>query len=363
MDRRQPQDIHTTLYSNQIGPGAARVVHYRVRVPEDASGAIELAAGVNYRKFSRDYTTFSLGAAHPSLPVTTLAEDRVALPIAGAGRKTGNGKRETKRGNPDKPWLRWNDYGIGLFLQGDLKGAARAWTRVAELAPDKPDGPLNRARAEIAEGRLDDAAASLAEAEKILPGWGKTAFFRSIVARDEGRLDDAERDLRSVLAKFPLDRVAWNSLGGVLWLAGRFPEAAEAFGKTLAIDSEDLNAHYNLMRVYRAMGDRRLAAEHAAAYRKYKEDETGRAVPADLRRRDPWVNRESLPIHVHEEAIPPPAVVPGWVASLGPKGYETDFGYLTRAHAPIRREAVEPKGAPFGKKTSYAPVGAPPRSK
>jgi tetratricopeptide (TPR) repeat protein len=231
---------------------------------------------------------------------------------------------------------------------------------VAELAPDKPDGPLNRARAEIAEGRLADATASLTLAEKIRPGWAKTAFFRSIVARDEGRLDDAERDLRAVLAKFPVDRVAWNNLGGILWLAGRFQEAADAYGKTLAIDPEDLTAHYNLMRVYRAMGDRRLAAVHAAAYRKFKDDETGRAVAADLRRRDPWVNRESLPIHVHEEATPPAVAPPEWAASLGPKGYQTDFGYLTRAHAPIRREIVEPAGAPAGKRTSYAPASAPP---
>ncbi|HEX9148790.1 MAG TPA: tetratricopeptide repeat protein, partial [Thermoanaerobaculia bacterium] len=360
MDRRQPQDIHTTLYNNQIGPGAARVVHYRVRVPEEARESIELSAAVHYRKFSRDYTSFSLGASSPSLPVTTLASDTVVLPINGASRESGTGNREATRGNPDKPWLRWNDYGIGLVLQGDLKGAARAWTRVAELAPDKPDGSLNRARAEIAEGRLADASASLALAEKIRPGWEKTAFFRSIVARDEGRLGDAERDLRTVLAKFPLDRVAWNNLGGVLWLGGRFQESAEAYGKTLAIDPEDLTAHYNLMRVYRAIGNRRLAAVHAAAYRKYKDDETGRAVAADLRRQDVWANRESLPIHVHEEASPPPAAPPGWVASLGPKGYQTDLGYLTRAHAPIRREAVEPAGAPLRKSTSYAPVSAPP---
>jgi Tetratricopeptide repeat/Cytochrome c554 and c-prime len=356
MDRRQPQDIHVNLYNNGIPPGAARVVHYRVRIPDDARGAVALSAGVQYRKFTRDYTSFSLGVSHPSLPITTLASDTVRLPVQ--GRETKNGKRETKeRGNPDKPWLRWNDYGIGLFLQGDLKGAARAWTRVAELAPDKPDGPLNRARAEIQEGRLADGSVSLALAEKIRPGWGKTAFFRAIVARDEGRLDDAERDLRAVLAKFPLDRVAWNSLGGILWLGGRFREAAEAYGKTLAIDPEDLNAHYNLMRFYRAVGDRRLADLHAAAYRKFKEDETGRAVAADLRRADQWANRESLPIHVHEEAVPPPATAPAWIASLGRKGYETDFGYLTRAHPPIRREAVEPAAAPSRKVSSYAPVG------
>jgi nitrate/TMAO reductase-like tetraheme cytochrome c subunit len=201
MDRRQPEDIHVPLYNNGIGPGAARVVHYRVRVPENAKDSITLSAGVQYRKFSRDYTTFSLGASSPSLPVTTLASDSVSLPVGPHPQSqshplppsdartgiSGDGGTGGKRGNSDPSWLRWNDYGIGLFLQGDYRGAARAWTRVAELAPDKPDGPLNRARAEIAEGRLEDAKQSLMEAERRRPGWGKTAFFRAAVAKDEGR--------------------------------------------------------------------------------------------------------------------------------------------------------------------------------
>jgi tetratricopeptide (TPR) repeat protein len=262
------------------------------------------------------------------------------------------------RGNPDKPWLRWNDYGIGLFLQGDLRGAVRAWTRVAELAPDRPDGYLNRARAEITEGRLEDAKESLAQAERIRPGWPKTAFFRAAVEKEEGRLDGAERDLKTVLAKFPLDRVAWNNLGSVYWLAGRYPEAVEAYRRTLAIDPEDLTAHYNLMRVYRATGDRRKAAGHEALYRKFKEDEAGRAVAADYRRVDAWANRESLPVHVHAEASPPPAEPASWVAGMGPKGYQTDLGYLKRQFAPIQREARQ-RPQPGGRPAAAQPQAGP----
>ena len=68
MDRRQPQDIRVPLYNNGIGPGAARTVHYRLTVPGDAKGSITLTAGTHYQKFSRDFTTFTLGAASPSLP-------------------------------------------------------------------------------------------------------------------------------------------------------------------------------------------------------------------------------------------------------------------------------------------------------
>ena len=341
MDRRQPQDIHIPLYNNAIPPGAARIVHYRLRIPDDARDSVTLSAGVHYRKFSRDYTTFSLGASSPSLPVTTLARDTVALPVMSASVSPPASRLPppASRGNSDKPWLRWNDYGIGLFLQGDYRGAARAWTRVAELAPDKPDGPLNRARVEIAEGRLEDAKQSLMEAERRRPGWAKTAFFRAAVAKDEARLDDAERDLKYVLSRFPLDRVALNNLGSIEWLAGRYAQAIEVYGKTLAIDPEDLTAHYNLMRVYRALGDRQRAAFHEAEYRRYKDDETARSLAADYRRDNPWDNRESLPIHVHAEAVPPLAPAAPWVAAMGPKGYQTDMGYLTRTHPPIIREA------------------------
>src|SRR6185503_5605601 len=97
MDRRQPQDIRVPLYNNAIGPGAARVVHYRMTVPKDAKGSVTLSAGTHYRKFTRDYTTFSLGAAHPSLPVTTLARDAVTLAV---GRPPASGlTTSATRGN------------------------------------------------------------------------------------------------------------------------------------------------------------------------------------------------------------------------------------------------------------------------
>ncbi len=128
MDRRQPQDIRVPLYNNGDrarrgargplsgdGPGGRRGARSRCRRVRTIGSS------------ARDYTTFSLGAAHPSLPVTTLREGqgdaapRPRDPLSPGER----GNAVTVRGNSDPLWLRWNDYGIGLFLQGDLKGAAR----------------------------------------------------------------------------------------------------------------------------------------------------------------------------------------------------------------------------------------------
>ncbi len=59
---------------------------------------------------------------------------------------------------------RWNDYGIGLLLQGDLKGAERAFEKVTKLDPQYADGWVNIARARVQEGNTDAAQPVLQKA-------------------------------------------------------------------------------------------------------------------------------------------------------------------------------------------------------
>jgi tetratricopeptide (TPR) repeat protein len=317
MDRRQPPDIHVSLYNNAIGPGADRVVHYAFTVPPDASGPVTLRAGIHYRKFSHDYSIFAQGEQATVLPVTDISTDSVALPVAGSPAPP-----KVSRANTDGPWLRWNDYGIGLFLQGDLAGAEAAWARVAELAPGKPDGPLNQARALIQEGNLAGAEKALTEAEKRRPGWAKTAFFRAMLEKERGQLDEAILDLASVTRKFPKDRVCWNQTARILFLQGKFEEALKAIEQVYAIDPEDVTAHYNAMLCFKALGRKAEGQIEERWYRYHKDDEAAPAVMAAFRRAHPYANRESLPIHVHDEAAPvapPPAP---WLPEIGPKGYQ-----------------------------------------
>ena len=344
MDRRQPQDIHVPLYNNAIGPGAARVVHYRFKVPVDAKGSVTLSASANYRKFSRDYSIFVHGKDAIDIPVTRISADTVTLPVAPAPE--GTLAIDVKRGNPDWPergWIRWNDYGIGLLLQGDLKGASDAFRRVADLAKDKPDGPLNLARAKIQEGDLPAAKAALAEAETRRPGWPKTAYFRSLASKEEGRLDDALADLERVDRKFPKDRVVLNQRARVLYLAGRYADALPFIDRVLAIDGEDLAAHYNGMLCLRALGRSEEAAAEEKWYRYFKDDESSRAVLAEYRRTHPFDNRESLPVHVHDESVPAKAGEPSWIAEIGPKGYAYK-GAVPKNEMVLKDD--RPRGAP-----------------
>ena len=105
------------------------------------------------------------------------------------------------------------------------------------------------------------------------------------------------------------------------------------------------------------------AGGEATLFGSLDADQRIRAVPGEFRLANPWANRESLPIHVHAEAVPPPASPAAWVASIGPKGYETDNGYLTRAHPPVPSEqdqwsyvsAHRAKAPPAAPRVSSAP--------
>jgi tetratricopeptide (TPR) repeat protein len=52
--------------------------------------------------------------------------------------------------------------------------------------------------------------------------------------------------------------------------------AVEQFKKTLAIDSEDVTAHYNLQLLYTQLGDEKKAAEHRQLHQRFKPDDNAR---------------------------------------------------------------------------------------
>src|SRR6266850_1184697 len=83
IDRRNPQDIFTPLYNNQIPPGAADTVHFAFTVPREAREPLTLEARLHYRKFDATYVKHFMRdpQAKNGLPVITLASDRVDFPL------------------------------------------------------------------------------------------------------------------------------------------------------------------------------------------------------------------------------------------------------------------------------------------
>jgi Flp pilus assembly protein TadD len=326
-DRRNvPIDMVATVYARVIPPGAADVAHYRIRLPSGVSGPVTLTARLRYRKFSRAYTDWVYagrqlpstrdrstrlvddstyvfdGGPVPDLPVIDVAADSVVLPV---GNKSADEPLPLVPSplplHPASPeWERFNDYGIGLLRQGDLRGAEVAFQRVAELKPDGIDGPVNLARTALRDGDLETARRQLERALTLSPDNATARYFLADVYRDEGQYDAAIGALQRVLERYPRDRVAMNELGQLYFLQGRFKEAADQMAKTLAIDPEDVNAHYLMMRADYALGDNDEAARQRALYLKYKVDESAPAVAARYRLTHPNDNDAAQMAHVHE---------------------------------------------------------------
>ena len=314
VDRRNVQDIFVPLYDHQIPPSAAAVVHYALAVPRDATAPIEVEVKLQYRKFTRFFTKFALGPQAPPLPITTIASDRVVFPIEGTGERSAkafalrpdlrSAKASAERTPPD--WERWNDYGIGLLLEGstgsekgELRQAAEAFAAVERLG--HADGPLNLARVFYKEGRLDDAADALHRAAAAgAPPW-TVAWLSGLVNKENGFLDQAIDDFTRALAAgpaagaarrfdFSLDYEVINELGQALFERAKMERgharaaarrdllqrAAAEFEKTLAIDAENVTAHYALGLIYGELGDAAKSAEHTALHARYKPDDNAR---------------------------------------------------------------------------------------
>ncbi len=344
INKRNAWAARALVYVRLIPPGAADTVHYRFRVPENASGRITLKAKLHYRKFSWWNTHFAYAgvpnpeqkdATHtadyddrqfifagdatkvsgklkytPDLPVVTLAEDEVTLPVAPRGAPP----QAVQPVLDAKDWERWNDYGIGLLLQGDLRGAEAAFQRATEVAPTNPDGWVNIGRVRVQEGDTKGARAVLEKALALKPDLARAHFFYAKALRADGEYEPAIQHLRQVLAQYPRDRVARNELGRTLFLERKYADAVRELEAVLAIDPEDLQAHYNLMLCYNGLGQAAKAEEHQKRYLRFKADEASQALTGAYRRSHPEDNNERQAIHEHESVALAPALKPRAVA-------------------------------------------------
>jgi len=76
---------------------------------------------------------------------------------------------------------RFNDYGIGMLLQGDLVAARQAFDRVVALDPAYADGYVNIGRVLIQEGSHEAARPMLERALAIQPDLASAHYFLALV--------------------------------------------------------------------------------------------------------------------------------------------------------------------------------------
>ena len=342
INKRNAWSARSVVYVRLIPPGAADTVHYRLHVPEDAGNKIKLEARLNYRKFSWWNTQFAFAGEPnpaqkdatystefdnrqfvftantqgvsgkikgiPDLPITVIDQDEVSLNVVPHASKA---PAPNVVLNADD-WTRWNDYGIGLLLQGDLKGARAAFEKITKIDEKNPDGWVNLGRVAVQEGDMDRARQVLERALKISPKLARANFFYAKVLRNDGDYDGALQHLHTVVDEYPHDRVVLNDVGRLLFLKRQYQQGIDMLERVLQIDPEDLQAHYNLMLCYQGLGKSADVERERKLYMRFKADEPSQAITGPYRRLHPEDNNERQPIHEHVSALltgsKPPAV-------------------------------------------------------
>lgn len=337
INKRNAWAERAAVYVHLIPPGAADTVHYRLYIPQDVGNRITLTAKLNYRKFSWWFTQFSFAGTRdrqpsngaiapnyddtnwaftgstkddsgkrpgiPNLPIVVMAQNSAVLDVLPANAPLPKPHIDVQAAD----WQRWNDYGIGLLLQGDLQGAESAFLKVAEAAPDRGDGWVNMARVRLQEGNLSGAQQVLNQTLKVAPTLASAHFFYAGVLRDQGQYDAAIAQLKIALAQYPNDRVARNDLGRTLLLERRYADAIREFQSVLEIDPEDIDANYNLMLCYNGLGQTSRAHDYEVRYLRFKANEAEESLTGPYLRAHPEDNNERQPIHEIDSAPLPPS--------------------------------------------------------
>jgi tetratricopeptide (TPR) repeat protein len=214
----------------------------------------------------------------------------------------------------------------------------------------RPDGPINLARLYLTQGSVEDLAVeALARAARFdppPPAWS-LAWWSGMVDKQNGKLDEAIVKFKSVADAsspelrergfdFSRDYNLTNEIGLALHERAKeergqarmtrrvelLRESKSWFDRSLALDPENVNAHFNLYLIDKQLGDEEGAKVHFELYKKYKPDDNARdRAIAIARAANPAANRAAEAIVIYDLQRPGAFELPA-------------DGYLVRQEAP-----------------------------
>ena len=176
---------------------------------------------------------------------------------------------------------RWNDYGIGLLLQGDLKAAEAAFRKVTEMDPGYADGWVNvgaRTRCRKATGRRARRCSS--RRWRSTPRPRQDALLPRHRAEERSGATTRRCASAQAAAQYPRDRVVLNQIGRVLFLQRRFDEAIASFREVLRDRSRRSAGALQPDAVLPGPRRHDAGRARAALYTRFKADDRRRPSPA-----------------------------------------------------------------------------------
>ena len=294
-----------------IPSGRSDVARYRFAIPANLSGNIKMSAKLQYRRFTRIFSNYVLEKS-TDYPIVTMAATEKTMIL-------GDNKSEPPDPKAMPDWRRWNNYGIALLEQRQFAAAAEAFGKVIDLDEKyRPFALTNRALALMEIDRWVEARKLINNALALDPLNYRALFQRGRINRVESKLEQAEVDFRKVNDAFPRDRLTLQQLGELSKIKNDYPSAKGYFQQILAIDPEDVGAHYNLMLMYQKTGMKSDAENEKKIFLDLKDDPRTTALAADFLQHNQAVARRSLPYYVNDlKPFRPESEKIGYLAVFG----------------------------------------------
>jgi tetratricopeptide (TPR) repeat protein len=284
--------------NNLIQSGRSDVARYQFRVPAEGSGPLHLKARVQYRRFTRVFSDYALGKSL-DYPIITMASTEYVLRVGDNNPVPIS--EIPKNAMPD--WRRWNNYGIALMEQKQYPLAIDAFIRAAGLDDKyRQTAQVNQAIGLIELDQYDRAGVLLEAVVRANPENMRALFQQARVFIRRGQLDEAEANIRRVLAAYPRDRMSLQQLGELCKIKHDYQAARECYEKILAIDPEDPGAHYNLMLLFRKLGMKEEAKREGRIFAELKDDPGALPLANMFLRKHPEMSNESVFWHIHDLA-------------------------------------------------------------
>jgi cytochrome c-type biogenesis protein CcmH/NrfG len=192
----------------------------------------------------------SLGVAVPRAPV------RAAAPAEPAAREAA--------------W-RENNLGVALLEQFRFTDAAAAFKQALAKDPTLLAAKINLAIAYLYVPDIPAAKQAAEEALKAAPDAPQPNYLLALIARSEGRAEEALPYIRKVLEKDPKDLGANVTLGQVYLQMRQFEDAVAVFRVAVAAEPYNVSAAYNLGVALTRSGKKEEAQEAMARFQKLRD--------------------------------------------------------------------------------------------
>jgi protein O-GlcNAc transferase len=148
-----------------------------------------------------------------------------------------------------------NNLGNALKAQGKLQEAAASYAQALAHKPDHAGALFNLGLVLQLQDKLEEAAASYRRALSLKPDYAEAHGNLGNTLQAQGRLEEAVASYGLALRYKPNYAEAYSNLGNVLMAQGKYSEAAASHARALTHKTDYAEAHNNLGLVLMEQGD------------------------------------------------------------------------------------------------------------